>query len=217
MLCENRCRAGARAVRTLRASRSASSTPERLREPLRVKAPAGIFLDSMSDLMGRWVPDTQIQQVLEVCREAAWHTFFLLTKNAVRLPVWFYPSNVWVGASSQPDAMWGHPLTGNQQNHMLDRSLRALAAVDAPVRWMSFEPLSWDCAAIVAQYPGVLNWAVIGAASRGRQEYPPRPETLQRLLDVLDHQGTAVFYKGNLRSLPLAAQAWRAHFPQQGR
>ena len=28
--------------------------PHRLREPLTVKAPAGIFLDSMADLMGQW-------------------------------------------------------------------------------------------------------------------------------------------------------------------
>jgi hypothetical protein len=82
-----------------------------------------------------------------------------------------------------------------------------------PVRWVSFEPLSWDCAAVVAQYPGAMQWAVIGAASSGATYYPPAPETLERLLAVLDGHGVPVFYKGNLRSLPMAAQAWRAHFP----
>jgi protein gp37 len=191
--------------------------PERLPEPLRVKAPAGIFLDSMSDLGGHWVPEEQALQVLDVCRQARQHTFFLLTKNAPRLTRFTYPPNVWVGASSPPDVMFGQPLARSQQRRMLDRMLRTLADVAVPVRWMSFEPLSWDCADIVAQYPGVLQWAVIGAASAGRQHYPPEAATLQHLLDVLDAQGVPVFFKGNLRSLPLAAQAWRAHFtPHRG-
>jgi protein gp37 len=187
--------------------------PDRLEEPLRVQEPAGIFLDSMSDLLGRGVQDAQIAQVLAICAQASWHTFFLLTKNAPRLLRFAFPPNVWVGVSSPPDTMFGHPLSRSQQAHMLERSLRVLAQVAVPVRWMSFEPLSWDCADLVAQAPGVLRWAVIGAASAGRQHYPPAPGTLQHLLDVLDAQGVPVFFKGNLRSLPLAAHAWRDDFP----
>jgi len=187
--------------------------PERLPEPLRVRRPAGIFLDSMSDLGGRWLPDAEVQQVLAVCREASWHTFFLLTKNAPRLPRFLIPPNVWVGASSPPDGMWGRALSRTQQERMLHKIMQTLATIPVSVRWVSFEPLSWDCAAIVAQYPGVLQWAVIGAASDGVKHYPPAPATLERLLVVLDGQGVPVFYKGNLRSLSMAAAAWRAHFP----
>jgi protein gp37 len=187
--------------------------PHRLREPLQVTAPAGIFLDSMSDLMGRWVRDEEIIQVLDICREASWHTFFLLTKNAPRLGQFAFPPNVWVGASSPPDLMFGRPLTRTQQEKMLHRTLTTLARVAVPIRWLSFEPLSWDCADIVRAYPGVLSWAVIGAASAGRTIYPPSAEVLQRLLDVLDAQGVPVFFKGNLRALPMAASAWREDFP----
>ncbi len=44
--------------------------PDRLTEPLKVKTPAKIFLDSMSDLMGHWVPDEQIEAVLDIARKA---------------------------------------------------------------------------------------------------------------------------------------------------
>src|SRR5262249_52951447 len=169
----------------------------------------------MADLMGGWVPAEQIRQVLDVCRQASWHTFFGLTKQAPRLAQVPFPPNVWVGASLPPDRMLGHTLQPTQQATMLHKSLQPLARVPVPARWVSFEPLSWDCAAIVAQYPGVLQWAVIGAASHGRQEYPPDPVVLERLLAVLDGQGVPVFYKGNLRSLPLAAAAWREAFPMQ--
>ena len=187
--------------------------PHRLHEPLQVTAPAGIFLDSMADLMGRWVADDVIRQVLDICREASWHTFFVLTKNAPRLAQFPFPPNVWVGASSPPDIMLGHTLTRTQQEKMLHRILTTLDRVAAPVRWLSFEPLSWDCADIVRTYPGVLRWAVIGAASAGRTSYPPAAAVVQRLLDALDAQGVPVFYKGNLRALPMAASAWREDFP----
>ncbi len=190
--------------------------PKRLLEPLKVKEPAGIFLDSMSDLMGHWVPTWQIDKVLDICRQAHWHTFFLLTKHAPRLAQFVFPPNVWVGCSSPPDSFMGHPLSRTQQAAMLARSLQVLSAVDAAVRWMSFEPLSWDVADIISQYPDVLDWAVIGAASQGRTHCPPDPDVLQHLLEVLDAHGVPVFFKGNLRALPEAAAAWRADFPVQG-
>jgi protein gp37 len=187
--------------------------PERLREPLAVKEPAGVFLDSMSDLMGSEVRTEHIEKILDVCRATPWHIYQLLTKNAGRLQRFQFPPNVWVGVSSPPDVMHGHALTRGQQEAMLEKSLHVLGRIDVPVRWMSFEPLSWDCAEIVAAYPGTLQWAVIGAASRGRTYYPPEAEAVQRLLDVLDLQGVPVFFKSNLRSLSQAAAAWREAFP----
>ena len=148
-----------------------------------------------------------------MCQQASWHTFFLLTKDAPRLTRFAYPPNAWIGASSPPDVMWGQALSPSQQRRLLDRMLRTLADIAVPVRWMSFEPLSWDCSAIVAAYPGVLTWAVIGAASQGRLLYPPDAADLARLLAVLDAQHVPVFFKGNLRSLPEAAAHWRSAFP----
>ena len=49
----------------------------------------------------------------------------------------------------------------------------------------------------------------------GRQEYLPTPEALQHLLDVLDTQGVPVFFKRNLRSLPLGRAGLVASFPQR--
>lgn len=179
-----------------------------LRQPLKVSQPARIFLDSMSDLMGHWVPEEQVEAVLAVCREAHWHTFQLLTKNAPRLLKFDFPENVWVGASMPPDRMWGRPLSPEQQTRMLERVLTTLDQVPVPVRWISFEPLSWDVSGIVRDYPGAIQWAVTGAASNGRVLYQPERAHVQRLLDVLDEQGVPVFFKGNLEWDP-----WREEFP----
>ncbi len=179
----------------------------RLKEPLKVKEPARIFLDSMADLMGHWVPDKQIETVLDITRQAYWHSFQLLTKNAPRLLKFNFPENVWLGVSSPPDFMMGKPLSKQSQEKMLERSLKVLSQIQG-VPWISFEPLSWDVAPIMADYPGAIDWAVIGAASNGKRKYQPEARHVQNLLDVLDAQGVRVFFKGNLEWFP-----WREEFP----
>lgn len=186
--------------------------PSRLDEPVRHQQPAGIFLDSMSDLMGHWVPHTEVEQVLDVCRRTPQHIYFLLTKNAPRLQKFEFPDNVWVGVSSPPDVMFNRPLTTPQKLNMLQRSLIMLSQVKAAVRWVSFEPLSWDVSDVVTSAGFRLDWSVIGAASNGRLLYPPAAEHVQRLLAVLDGMGTKVFFKGNMRSLD-GQCGWRGDFP----
>lgn len=181
--------------------------PHKLEEPLKLKEPSRIFLDSMSDLMGAWVPEEQILEVLDICREAHWHTFQLLTKNAPRLLEFDFPPNVWVGVSAPPSQMFGKELSFKQQQRMVTRQTDILRKINVPVRWMSIEPLSFDIAPLLKDSP--LEWAVIGAATNGHRTYQPDPSWVQNVLEVLDAQGTKVFFKGNLEWLP-----WREDFPQ---
>jgi len=182
--------------------------PRRLDEPLQVKTPSKIFLDSMSDLMGNWVSDEDILAVFDVCRRAHWHTFQLLTKNAPRLAKFknVIPYNVWVGVSAPPSKMLGHTLSFDQQKRMVKRQLDALSQLNVNVRWMSVEPLSFDIAPLLDNAP--LEWVVIGAATNGRKTYQPNAEWVQNLLDTMDEQSIPVFFKGNLQWSP-----WREHFP----
>lgn len=180
---------------------------QRLKEPFRVKEPAKIFLDSMSDLMGIWVPDEQVEAVLAIARQAHWHTFQLLTKNAPRLLKFDFADNVCPGVSSPPDFMFGKRLPQKAQEKMLHKTLQILSQIDR-LTWMSVEPLSWNVGPIIEQYPDALQWVVIGAATNGRKEYQPDPAHVQNLLDVLDEWGVPVFFKGNLKWEP-----WREEFP----
>jgi protein gp37 len=180
--------------------------PHLLEEPLKLKKPSKIFIDSMSDLMGHWVPDEQIHQVLEICRQAPWHSFQVLTKNAPRLINFDFPHNVWVGVSAPPTVMFGKHLTSEQQLRMLETMLRSLEKVNAPIHWMSIEPLSFDIAPYLRS--SNLQWSVIGAATNGVKTYQPRPEWIENVLEVLDAQNTKVFFKGNLKWLP-----WREEMP----
>ena len=183
--------------------------PETLEDPLKLKLPSKIFLDSMSDLMGHWVPEHQINEVLEICRRATQHTFQLLTKNAPRLTQFEFPANVWVGVSAPPTFFKGKLLSHEKQIRMVERQIEILKKVNVPVRWMSIEPLSFDIAPLLKDSP--LAWAVIGAATNGSKTYQPEPEWVQNVLDVLDAQHTKVFFKGNL---DWSSSRWREDFPE---
>lgn len=187
--------------------------PNILGKPKSAQDHAKIFVGSMADVFGHWVPEDQIQQVLDVMWETPQHAYQLLTKNPKRTLDFKMPSNAWVGASSPPDFMWNKPLNQVQKERMLHTSLRSLAKVDVPIRWMSFEPLSWDVTPIVAQYPGVLQWAVIGAASNGRKKYPANVRHVRDLVQVLEDQGVPIFYKGNIKSTLPKGSKWREAFP----
>lgn len=184
--------------------------PGKLNEPIKQKAPSGIFLDSMADLGGHWVPPEQAAAVLDICRQADWHTFQLLTKNPKRLVTYDLPSNVWAGFSTPPDFMWGKPLSIQQQAAKITADLEAMSQVKATIKWASVEPLSWD---VASYFEGCgLDWVVIGAASNGPKKYQPEQGHVKNLLNVLDRQSIPVFFKGNLQGNP-AAIPWRENFP----
>lgn len=190
--------------------------PERLQEPLQLKTPARIFLDSMSDLMGAWVPDEHICAVFDVCRRAEWHSFQLLTKNAPRLAKFAgeIPANVWVGVSMPPTTMLGHALDQQRRGRYMHKALETLALMRPyhatlitlparPIRWLSLEPLSFDVADMLDGYRHVIDWLVIGAASRGRTYYQPDPAYVDNVLAFADTEPRIpVFFKGNLEWEP---------------
>ena len=79
----------------------------RLPMPAQKKKPAKIFVCSMADLFGAWVPDNWIKEVFSACEAAPWHAYLFLTKNPRRYkgdPIWYYSrhkmqKNWWFGAS----------------------------------------------------------------------------------------------------------------------
>lgn len=184
--------------------------PQALKEPLKLKEPAGIFVGSMADLFGHWVPEDQIRQVLEVMEEAHWHIFQTLSKYPVRLPFFNpYPSNTWVGVSLPA----GHYMSSEGGTKALKVYLRHMQNIQASIRFISIEPLWFDVASVLSDWLRLndklpFEWAIIGAASNGRKIFQPQAEWVQALLDVFDSHNIPVFFKGNLKW-----KVWRADFP----
>lgn len=187
--------------------------PDRLGDMRRRRKSSLVFVDSMSDLFGHWVPEDDVRAVLDEVRYSPQHIGQTLTKNAQRIPMFLdeLPENLWVGVSSPPDYMNGRLLSRRQQELMLKVQLKTLAQVRAArpelVTWMSIEPLSWDISDFLRN-SCPLKWAVIGAASNGKKTFQPDAQHVENVLDVLDAHNVPVFFKGNLEWNP-----WREDFP----
>ena len=77
--------------------------PERLYDPLDKKG-AKIFVGSMCDLFGGWIPSNWIQQIIDICCSAPQHEYMFLTKYPNRYNEFEFPENSWIGATvEQPD------------------------------------------------------------------------------------------------------------------
>lgn len=185
--------------------------PYQLAAPLKVKKPAGIFVGSMADLFGHWVPREQICDVIDVMRQADWHIFQTLSKYPLRLPEFNpFPDNVWVGVSLPA----GHMMKAEGGARALKSYLQHMTKIQAKTRFMSIEPLWFDVSPVfddwLKEYDRLpFEWAIIGAASNGSKIYQPEREWTQNLLDILDAQEIPVFFKGNLEW-----DEWRDEFPQ---
>jgi protein gp37 len=59
--------------------------PEKLHEPFLWSSPRKVFVNSMSDLFQKEVPDDYIEDVVRVMVDANWHTYQVLTKRSERL------------------------------------------------------------------------------------------------------------------------------------
>lgn len=197
--------------------------PERLQEPNKLRDPARIFINSMGDVMGWWVPVEHLAKIFYTVKTNKQHTFLLLTKNAPRLLEFidYFTPNLWVGVSMPPTIMNNTRLSSEQQSRYLHRTLEVLQEVHSRgiITWMSFEPLSFDVGALLNEwYWGFgekadipLDWAVIGAASNGKTYYQPEKEHVNRLMNTLrrGNEWIPVFMKGNLKWDPR-----REEFPE---
>jgi protein gp37 len=59
--------------------------PERLADPLRWRAPSRVFVNSMSDLFHKDIPDEYIARVFAVMARTPQHTYQILTKRHARM------------------------------------------------------------------------------------------------------------------------------------
>lgn len=95
----------------------------RLDEPQKVKKPQRIFVVSMGDLFGDWVPDHWIVEVFEACKKAPQHKYMFLTKNPKRYTELaekgLLPNldNFWYGQTCTKGVV--HSLLGYQYNEFL--------------------------------------------------------------------------------------------------
>lgn len=159
--------------------------PERLDAPLKWRAPRRVFVNSMSDLFGEFVPDDFLARVFDVMRETPQHTYQVLTKRAPRLRAWTNQqpwlreaTHIWLGVSVE-DRKYGLP--------RLDDLRHATAAV----RFLSVEPLLEQLGRIDLRS---INWVIVGGES-GPRARPMDPAWVREVRDQCRESRVAFFFK----------------------
>jgi protein gp37 len=155
--------------------------PERLEMPLKWKQPRRIFVNSMSDLFHRDIPDDYIRRVFDVMVRADWHVFQVLTKRSGRLmrlgQTLPWPAHIWAGVSVET----------NSYAWRVDQ----LRKVPAQVRFISAEPLLGPLDRVNLHG---IHWVITGGES-GNGHRPIDPDWVRELRDRCQQQRIAFFHK----------------------
>lgn len=129
--------------------------------PLKWKKPKNIFVNSMSDLFHREVPDDFILKAFDVMEKADWHCFQILTKRSERLlkldSQIKWPPNVWMGVSVESE----------RYLFRVDH----LRETKAKIKFLSLEPLLAPLANINLKG---IDWVIVGGES-GPRARPMEP------------------------------------------
>jgi protein gp37 len=152
-----------------------------LLQPLTWKTPRKVFVCSMTDLFGTWVPGEWIEKILDVMMIATQHSYILLTKRPTRMRDILggvaLPPHIWVGTTIESDRYaW-----------RADR----LRQMNCAVRWISAEPL-------LSGLPSLdltgIDWLVAGGES-GPKARPMHPSWPRDLRDRCQSAGVPFFFK----------------------
>lgn len=186
--------------------------PDKLDLPLRWRRPRRIFVNSMSDLFHKDIPDEYIARVFAVMAFAPQHTFQLLTKRHARMRSLLsspgFEMLLWAAmvdlpaARAKPDVLcvdfepvdwplpnvWLGVSVENQQ--WADTRIPALLATPAAVRFISAEPLLGPVA-----FPAEsLDWVIVGGES-GKGARPMHPGWARQIRYQCELVGTPFLFK----------------------
>lgn len=153
-----------------------------LGEPLKWRKQRNIFVCSMSDLFHKDVPFEFVEKVMSVIERTPQHRYQILTKRAERMAEYFLthkvPENVWLGVT----------VDVAQCKCRID-SLRQI--VDAPIRFLSCEPLLEDLGQLNLEG---IDWIIVGGES-GNQARPMKKEWAVSIKEQCDAAGKSFFFK----------------------
>ena len=174
----------------------------KLDEPQRWKKPRNIFVCSMADLFGEWVPDEWIREVINACLAAPQHRYLFLTKNPARYIKLAEKNNL-------PDAdnMWYGSTTTTPETEFFFSSRHNT--------FLSVEPILKPFADSLGggvQACEKTDWIIIGAETGSRKDkVAPKASWIMDIVQNAETTNTPVFMKESLREL--MGDDFRQEFP----
>ena len=163
----------------------------RLNDPATKGFGKTIFVCSMADLFGNWVPDEWILKVFEACKAAPGHRYLFLTKNPER-----YLKLAMKGLLPKGDEYWyGTTVT--------DPSVEAFWA-DGYNAFISMEPILQPFGKAETDYAGkvtadYIDWIILGAETGNRKDkVVPEKSWVEDVVKEFQDRGKPVFMKDSM-------------------
>ena len=159
--------------------------PERIDHPRRWRKSRLIFVNSMSDLFHKEIPEDYISRVFDTMETADQHVYQVLTKRSSLMRNFVNrryadqpaPSHIWLGVSIEDTSVIGR--------------LRHLKQTNAFIRFVSFEPLLGPLGAVDLTD---IHWVIAGGES-GPGARPPDIGWLREIRDCCRDQAVPFFFK----------------------
>jgi len=161
----------------------------RMDHPQQHTTPATIFVCSMADLFGEWIPDEWIEEVFEACRKAPQHIYMFLTKNPRR-----YIELACAGKLPKEENFWyGSTATDPQ---------KPIFFAEGYNTFVSYEPVLKDFGTpddIKTSAVRSTDWAIIGAETGSRKnKVVPKREWVEGIVNSYHAAGKPVFMKDSM-------------------
>ena len=173
----------------------------RLGDPASKTKGKTIFVCSMADLFGPWVPTKWIVDVMDACLAAPQHRYLFLTKYPER-----YLELDAAGALPCQDNFWYGSTAANPETDQMIYS-------DRFNTFVSIEPLLGPFGRPATGALDFIDWFIIGAETGNRKgKVVPEKAWVKEIVDYCDAAGKPVFMKDSL--IPIVDEAlWRREFP----
>lgn len=168
----------------------------RLGEPQSWKKPRNIFVCSMADLFGEWVPGEWIREIVEACDAAPQHRYMFLTKDPKRYAELRAkdiqpPANSWIGTSATTDT------------EAKEQTLALSECWNVNANWfVSVEPLLEPMSSEALEDLSAMQWVIVGAETgNSKNKVIPERKWVDEIVDACAKVGTPLFMKDSLRDL----------------
>lgn len=160
--------------------------PERITQPLKWRKPKMIFVNSMSDLFHKEIPNHYIDQVFETMERANWHVFQVLTKRSSLMKK--YINNRYGAEESAPAHIW---LGASVEDAPQKSRIKHVRDMRANTRFLSLEPLIGDLGDLNLKG---IHWVIAGGES-GPGHRPIEEAWVLSIRDQCASQRVAFFFK----------------------
>ena len=175
------------------------------------KKPAKIFVVSMGDLFGSWVPDSWIEEVFRACDAAPWHTYMFLTKNPHR-----YIELAEKGILRTGDNFWYGATVNNSADFIPPCRAEDLSKLKGVKKFLSIEPLLGEITGIALENLKHFDWIIVGAETGvQRNKVVPEKDWIKNIVMTCRMEKIPVFLKDNIKEAwgEDLIQEWPAGMP----